>query len=200
MKIIGITGSSGSGKTTLSEILSKRENVQIIDADKVSRELVTPGNQYLKEIEWTFGVDYLLDDGNLNRKKLADKIYADNEARRLLNNLTFKYVIDEIKRRILKIKTEGNAKYIIIDAPLLFEANMEDICDKVIVLIADEELKIERICTRDGIDSDTAKKRLKIQNNDDYYSSRADYVIINGRNHDLEAEINEILEEIEKNG
>ena len=124
MKVIGVTGSSGSGKTTLSSILSKKDDIEIIDADKVSKELVVPGNPYLKAIEETFGSDILLDDGNLDRKKLADKIYADDDARQALNNLTFKYVIEEIKRRIADYQARGNVNYVIVDAPLLFEANI----------------------------------------------------------------------------
>ena len=61
------------------------------------------------------------------------------------------------------------------------------------MLVADEDLKIERICSRDNIDKETAKKRLKIQKDDEYYISRADYVIKNGRNYDLEKEIDNIL-------
>ena len=192
MKIIGITGSSGAGKTTLCAILNKRKNIKIIDADKVSRELVVPGNDYLKAIEEAFGKDILLEDGNLNRKKLANKIYNDETARNTLNKLTFKYVLEEIKRRIKEIN-QDEIDYAIIDAPLLFEADLDQACDKVIVLVADEDLKIERICSRDNIDRETAKKRLKIQKDDEYYISKADYVIKNGRNYDLEKEIDNIL-------
>ena len=192
MKIIGITGSSGSGKTTLCAILNKRKNIKIIDADKVSRELVVPGNEYLKAIEDAFGKDILLEDGNLNRKKLANKIYSDDTARKTLNALTFRYVLEEINKRIKEIN-QDEIDYAIIDAPLLFEANLDQACDKVIVLVADEDLKIERICSRDNIDKETAKKRLKIQKDDNYYISRADYVIKNGRNYDLEKEIDNIL-------
>ncbi len=192
MKIIGITGSSGSGKTTLCAILNKRKNIKIIDADKVSRELVVPGNEYLKAIEDAFGKDILLEDGNLNRKKLANKIYSDDTARKTLNALTFRYVLEEINKRIKEIN-QDEIEYAIIDAPLLFEANLDQACDKVIVLVADEDLKIERICSRDNIDKETAKKRLKIQKDDEYYISRADYVIKNGRNYDLEKEIDNIL-------
>ncbi len=192
MKIIGITGSSGSGKTTLCAILNKRKNIKIIDADKVSRELVVPGNEYLKAIEDAFGKDILLEDGNLNRKKLANKIYSDDTARKTLNALTFRYVLEEINKRIKEIN-QDEIDYAIIDAPLLFEANLDQACDKVIVLVADEDLKIERICSRDNIDKEMAKKRLKIQKDDNYYISRADYVIKNGRNYDLEKEIDNIL-------
>ena len=192
MKIIGITGSSGSGKTTLCAILNKRKNIKIIDADKVSRELVVPGNEYLKAIEDAFGKDILLEDGNLNRKKRANKIYSDDNDRKTLKALTFRYVLEEINKRIKEIN-QDEIEYAIIDAPLLFEANLDQACDKVIVLVADEDLKIERICSRDNIDKETAKKRLKIQKDDEYYISRADYVIKNGRNYDLEKEIDNIL-------
>ena len=106
MNVIGVTGSSGSGKTTLSKILNEREDVKVIDADKVVRELSVPGSEYLKAINETFGEIVFLNDGNLNRKELARKIYNDNFARENLNNLTFNYVVKEIISRIENIKEE----------------------------------------------------------------------------------------------
>lgn len=192
MKIIGITGSSGAGKTTLSGILNKRENVEVIDADKVAKQMAVPGNEYLQEIEKTFGKSVLFDDGNLNRKALAAKIYNDDEARNLLNELTFKYVANEILERIKKINN-SKIEIVIIDAPLLFEAKLEKNCDFVVSLIADEELKIKRICKRDNIDKITAQKRLKIQHDNDYYIKKSDYVIYNSEDCNLEKEIEKIL-------
>lgn len=192
MKIIGITGSSGAGKTTLSGILNKRENVEVIDADKVAKQMAVPGNEYLQEIEKTFGKSVLFEDGNLNRKALAGKIYNDDEARNLLNELTFKYVANEILERIKKINN-SKIEIVIIDAPLLFEAKLEKSCDFVVSLIADEELKIKRICKRDNIDEITAKKRLKIQHDNDYYIKKSDYVIYNSEDCNLEKEIEKIL-------
>lgn len=192
MKIIGITGSSGAGKTTLSKILNERKDVKVIDADKVVRELNIPGTEYMKAIRQTFGIEVFLDDGNLNRKKLASKIYNDNKSRENLNSLTFKYVVDEILRRIKNIKDE-NINIVVIDAPLLFESGLEKCCDAVVALIADKKLKIKRICKRDNIDEETAEKRLDIQQDDDYYIKRADYVIINKENCDLKSEIDKIF-------
>lgn len=197
MKIIGVTGSSGSGKTTLSQILNERDDVKIIDADKVVRELSIPGTEYLKSIKETFGQEVFLEDGNLNRKMLAQKIYNDNASREKLNNLTFNYVVKEIITRIKNIKDE-NIKFAIIDAPLLFESNLDKCCDFVIALIADFELKVRRICKRDNIDEETAKSRLSIQNNDSYYTEKADFVIQNSENSDLKREIEKIFEKIER--
>jgi len=193
LKVVGITGTSGSGKTTLSQILNEKEEVKVIDADKVVREMSVPGTEYLEAIEKEFGQEILLDDGNLNRKLLGNKIYNDNLARENLNRLTFKYVVDEILERIKNIKDKD---IIIIDAPLLFEAGLEKCCDYVIVLIADKELKIERICRRDNIDRKTAESRLGIQHEDIYYTEKADFVIKNNRNCDLKKEVDEIFNKI----
>ena len=142
MKIIGITGSSGSGKTALSKILSEKEFAKVIDADKVARELSSvPGTEYLNSIKETFGNDVFLDDGNLNRKKLASKIYNDASACEALNKLTFKFVVDEIIRRLEELKTQ-KVECVAIDAPLLFESNLDKYCDYIISLIVDEQTKI----------------------------------------------------------
>ncbi len=193
MNIIGITGSSGAGKTTLSKILSERNDVKIIDADKVVREMSVPGCEYLEKIKETFGQEVILEDGNLNRKLLADKIYNNNEALEKLNKLTFKYVLEEILNQIKKIKELKETEIIIIDAPLLFESGLEKYCNYVIALIADKELKIERICQRDNIDEKVAKSRLNIQHEDSYYTEKADFVINNSRNCNLKLEIEKLL-------
>jgi dephospho-CoA kinase len=193
VKVIGITGSSGAGKTTLSKILNEREDVKVIDADKVVKEMSVPGAEYLKAIEETFGKEILLEDGNLNRKALAYKIYNNNSARENLNNLTFKYVVNEILERIKNVKDE-KVKIIAIDAPLLFESGLDKYCDSVVALVADKELKIKRICQRDNIDEKTAESRLNIQHENEYYTHKADYVITNKANCNLKAEIEKIME------
>lgn len=197
MKVIGITGSSGSGKTTLSKILNQQEEVKVIDADKIVKQMSVPGAEYLNAIKNTFGKEILLDDGNLNRKELANIIYNDDKAREKLNNLTFKYVVDEILKRINNINDE-KIKIVVIDAPLLFESGLEKCCDSVIALIADKKLKIKRICQRDNIDEKTAESRLNIQQTDEFYTKKADYVIINKENCDLKTEIDKILEKSRK--
>lgn len=195
MRVIGIAGTSGSGKTTLSHILDKREDVKVIDADKVVREMSVPGTEYLKAIKDTFTETVFLEDGNLNRKALAKKIYNDVQSLEKLNELTFKYVVTEILNRIKDVSDE-KIKFIVIDAALLFEAELEKHCDIVISLIADRDLKIKRICARDNLDEKTAKSRLNIQHEDSYYTEKSDYVIINNKNCDLEKEVEKIFKKI----
>lgn len=199
MKIIGITGSSGAGKTTVSNLLGKKEYVEVIDCDKVAKKISVPGNIYIEKIKKQLGEKYILPDGNLNRKLLAEAIYNDEEKLAILNSITFKYVVEESLREIEKIKMKKDIEFIAIDAPLLFEAKMDKICDYVIALIADEEIKIARICKRDNIDSETARKRLKIQKEDSFYIEKSDFVIENNNENNLENTLDEILNKIKEN-
>ena len=158
MKIVGITGSSGAGKTTVCEILKRKYLAYIIDADQIARKLSKKGNMYLKSIVEYFGTDILTNSGELKRKELADIIYNDNEKRETLNKITFMYVVKEIKDNINKLK---NQELIVIDAPLLYESKLDQICDLVIGIIASKEDKIKRICKRDSISEQIARKKIK---------------------------------------
>lgn len=184
--IIGITGNSGSGKSEITKILEKKINAKIIDADLVVKELSEPGNKYYNKIIELFGKEILMNNV-LNKRKIADIIYTNQDKREALNKLTYKYVVDEIKNRIKR----NNEEDIIIDAPLLFESGLGEICDFTIGVIADISKKIERICLRDNIDEETAKSRLNIQAKDEFYKAKADYIITNNE------KINEInLEDV----
>ena len=123
-EVIGITGNSGSGKTRASKIISELKNALIIDADQVVKKLSKPHEEYFDAIKDTFGEEYFLEDGNLNRKLLAKEIYENKESLEKLNSLTFKYVVEEIKREI----DEANYDVIIVDAPLLFESGLDKCC------------------------------------------------------------------------
>ena len=194
MRVIGITGSSGSGKTTVCKIIKKLYNSEILDADKVAKELSNDVNSdYYREMVKLFGKECLLEDNMLNRKKIAEIIYQDEAKRESLNNLTFNYVVKKMKKDLSEIKDKD---LVIIDAPLLYEAGVDKLCDKVIAIIAEKNNKVKRICLRDGIDELFAKKRLLIQNEDDFYINKADYVIYNNKDFkELEESIKKVLEE-----
>lgn len=176
MKVIGITGTSGVGKTTVCEILNKKFNAFIIDADEVARELSKKGNIYLQAIAEHFGEDILDINGNLKRKELASLIYNDKVKREALNSITFKFVVEEIKKRIDLAKEN---EIIVIDAALLFESKLNENCDIVLGIIANETQKVERICTRDNITEEMAKKRIAVQITDEELLQKADYIIKN---------------------
>ncbi len=192
--IIGITGSSGSGKSTLCEILENSYKVKILNADKIARRLSRKGTSYLIDIIKVFGKDIVNEEGELKRSKLAQIIYSDAKKREELNTYTFKYVKEDIIKKISKIQDETT---IVIDAPLLFEAELDKMCDKVIGIISPRELQIERIVARDDIDYEDAEKRLAAQANDEFFIKNCDYIIKNDNGFSkIEEQINDICNKI----
>lgn len=176
MKIVGVTGSSGAGKSTVCKVLEKKYDAEIIDADKVAKDLSKKGTMYLKSIINCFGDEIIDKEGELNRKKLADIIYTSDKKREELNKLTFIYVVDEIKKRVNKLTAK---KVIVIDAPLLYESKLNQICDFVIAVVADQEIKINRIMQRDNITKEEAEKRLRAQATNEFFIENAEHVIYN---------------------
>lgn len=176
--IIGITGSSGAGKSTICELLEEKYDVKIINADKIAKKLSKKGTNYIIDIIAKFGKDIVDEDGELKRKKLAEIIYNDPKKRMELNKCTFKYIRKEIEKQI----KEQKGKTIIIDAPLLFESELNKLCDKVIGIVSAKELQIERIVARDNIDYEQAEKRLKAQSSNDFYKEKCDIIIENDNN------------------
>ena len=140
--IIGITGSSGAGKSTVCEMIEKTYNSKTITADKIARKLSEKGTEYLNEIIQRFGNNVLTENGDLNRRKLANIIYSSKQKRQELNQITFKYIKKEIEKEI----KNSNNKIITIDAPLLIEADMKKLCDTTIAVVSeDKEIQIQRI-------------------------------------------------------
>lgn len=198
MKVLGITGSSGSGKTTLCSIFKENYNATIIDADGVAKVLSSnPETEYFKKMVELFGESILNDDGSLKRKEIAIIIYNDFQKRDALNKLTFKYVAEDICSQVLELK-KSDTQYVVIDVPLLYEAKMENICDKVIAVVAEDKEKILRICRRDNISEELARQRLDIQNNNEFFINKADFVIHNNgmSMDDLKKSLEEIVSKL----
>lgn len=190
--IIGITGSSGAGKSTICEALKKNYKAKIINADKIAKKLSKKGTSYIIDIIKKFGKDIVDEEGELKRKKLAEIIYSDPKKREELNSCTFKYIKKEIKKEIEKINGDTIA---VIDAPLLFESELNKICDKVIGVISKKEVQIERIVARDNIDYEQAEKRLAAQQTNEFYIKNCDDIIENNNNLvNVEKVIQDILE------
>jgi len=196
--IIGITRNSGTGKTSICKTLGKNKINEVtpfvIDADKIVKKMSATGEEYYNQIVSIFGKEILQENQELNRAKLADIIFLDEEKRELLNQITYKYVAKEIEKQAQKSKSD----FVIIDAPLLIESKLNEICDVVISIIADTEIKLKRIIERDDIDEDVAKARLNAQNQNELYIKKSDLVIVNN-NIDLDKQAKEIIELLNSN-
>ena len=189
--IIGITGSSGAGKSTVCEMIEKTYNSKTITADKIARKLSEKGTEYLNEIIQRFGNNVLTENGDLNRRKLANIIYSSKQKRQELNQITFKYIKKEIEKEI----KNSNNKIITIDAPLLIEADMKKLCDTTIAVVSeDKEIQIQRIIERDKIDRKHAVARHGEQHPNEFYTENCEYTIVN--NEKLEEQIKNVIEKI----
>lgn len=194
--IIGITGSSGAGKSTVCEFLENEYNVKVLNADKIARRLSRKGTSYIIDIIKIFGNNIVDEEGELKRRKLAEIIYSNPKKREELNNCTFKYITKEIEKRINKID-DGTVK--VIDAPLLFESKLNEMCDKVIGVIAKREVQIDRIVARDNIDYEQAEKRLLAQQSNEFYIEHCDDIVENNGLLDFEQEVENIMKKYKIN-
>lgn len=191
MKIIGLTGASGSGKSTVVAALG----FPVVDADKAARVAVED-KDCLNALVESFGKEILNEDKTLNRKELAKRAFISKEKTDVLNSITHPFIIKIMNDEIEKLKLNGE-KAIVLDAPQLFEAKCEDICDVVIGVLADKNIRMKRIIARDNINEDDASIRLSAEKSDEFFKSRCDYVIINnGSVETLKLNADEILRKI----
>ncbi len=162
VKVIGLTGGIGSGKSTVSRML-RGLGARIIDADNISKELMQKGGPLLDDVIVHFGTDMLLVDGNLNRKKMADLIFSNEDKRQLLNSITHPKIIDEIKSKLESIKKMAEYDVIVIDCALLFEIGLDRLVDESWLVFVSEEVQISRLMTRDGLSVREAVDRISSQ-------------------------------------
>lgn len=159
--ILGLTGSIATGKSTVSQLF-KEYGFPIVDADVGARavvELNTPGLQAIADF---FGPLILQADGQLNRKALGKIIFEDKAKRVKLNELLKPYIRAWIaKQKDLAI--QSGADLVVMDIPLLYEANYQEMMDEVMVVGIPEELQLERLMKRDGITKEEALQRMDSQ-------------------------------------
>jgi len=176
--LIGLTGGIGSGKSIVAGMF-KSLGAYIIDADQISRELMTPGSETYKKVVNTFGQEILKDDQGIDRKKLGDIVFGDPEEIARLNECTHPAIFREVDREIDEIRQKNPDGIIIIDAALLIETAAHERFDKLIVVYADEETQLKRLKERDGFPEEEAQKRISSQMPLKDKIKYADYVIDN---------------------
>lgn len=195
MLIIGITGPTGAGKSSVCEFIKNNYDAEIIDADKVVKELQDDKqSSYYLAIREIFGSDVLDNNDFINRKTLAHIAFADINKKDKLNELTKRYVVSDIKERIQILRQTG-LDYIIVDAPTLIENGMQSMFDKIIAVIAKKEDRLKRICKRDDISEEYATLRMQAQKENEFYTKYADFIITN-EDKDLESKVRTVFEEM----
>ncbi len=198
MLIVGLTGGVASGKTVVSEVF-RDEGAYIIDADQIARELVQPHRPAWSEIVRSFGKDILREDGSIDRKKLADRVFADPDQRKLLNQILHPLITGEIDRRAREIGQKDPEAIVVIDAPLLIEVGYHRRVDKLMVVASTQTEQIERLKVRDGISSEEAWRILSSQMPVEEKVKLADFVVQNeGSLAEVRERAKEVFRELKK--
>lgn len=194
MKILGLTGGSGTGKSAACTAFA-RLGCGVIDADATYRTLCDTCEPMLKEIQNVFG-DVFSTDGKLDRKKLGAIVFADAQKLQQLNAITHPY-IRQAARDAFAAYSKRGCLLCIYDAPVLFEGQMETLCDKTCAVLAARNTRIARIVARDAITEEYAALRIDAQKDDAFYRERCDYVVQNDADLDtLYIQVRKIYEDM----
>jgi dephospho-CoA kinase len=174
-RVIGLTGGIASGKSTVARMLAEL-GAAVIDADQVARDVVRPGQPALDAIVAAFGAEALTPAGELDRKGLAARVFADPEARRRLERITHPRIAEETARRVAELGARG-VEVVVYEASLLVEGGMHTGLDGLIVVAASAEVQRRRMQERDDLTPEEAQRRLAAQAPLRDKVAVADYVI-----------------------
>ncbi len=189
-RIIGITGDIGSGKSTVSNYLTSK-GYYVIDADLIAREVAE-----LKRIKQKISdaFDGVIIDGVLDRKKLANIVFRDEEKLRILNTIMHPEIVD----RIIKDASDSEEEYVFIDAALLFETGLDKYCDYVILIDVSLETRLDRIIKRDNITKALAYKKISSFSDSKEKKSKSIVINNNGTIDELYKKINHVIKQLTK--
>lgn len=197
MKVIGITGGIGSGKSTISKIL-KDEGFKVIDADQISRKVIDENekNGILEKLILKFG-KAIIRNGQLDRKKLASLAFKNENTKKSLDDIMLPCILKMIQEDLHELLVSGG-KTVFIDAPLLFEAGLDKLCDETWLVSADEKLRIKRVIKRDNVSADEVRARMRFQMPEEDKRKLASFIFDNSKSEkELENQVKNKLKEIE---
>lgn len=176
MLLVGLTGGIGSGKTTVAKLLADRGAV-VVDADELARQALEPGSRAYQRVLGLFGPEIVGPDGQLDRAAIAAIVFSDEEKRQGLESITHPEVF-----RLLAEAVEWNRatdNVVVFDAPLIIETGFHEACDVVVVVIAPEEQRIERVMRERGMTAADASVRIAAQTGAAEREAAADVIIEN---------------------
>jgi len=158
MLVVGLTGGIGSGKSTVAELFAER-GIPVIDTDAVAREVVAPGTPGLRQLVARFGKTILTADGQLDRRRLRERIFQDEAARREVEAILHPLIEARVRERLAAL----DAPYVLVVIPLLAETGGYPFIEHVLVVDASRETQIQRVMARDGIDRAAVERILAAQ-------------------------------------
>ena len=175
--VVGLTGSIATGKSTISNMF-KDAGFPVIDADAIAREVVKPGETAFEKIKAHFGDEVIAGDGTLDRKRLGNIVFNDDQKPTELNQI----IHPEIRKKMLTQRDDlinKNVPLVVMDIPLLFESRLFDYVDRILVVYIPEKLQLERLMARDGSTKEEAQSRVDAQISVEKKREKADAIINN---------------------
>lgn len=179
MKVYGITGGAGTGKSEVIKMLQQNFGGCVIMSDEVARELMQKGNISYQLIVEYFGRDILMDDGEIDRKKLADHVFNNKEALEKLNSMTHPYVKDEIRKLIAEAETSGECRFVALESAILLECGYEDICDEFWYVYTKPEIRRQRMKETRNYSDEKVDSVMRNQQPDEVFFEQCSFVIKN---------------------
>ena len=161
MITVGLTGGIASGKSTVSSMF-RESGIPVICADELAHEAVSPGSPALEKIMEVFGSDVLDPEGNLNRAVLGSKVFTDSNLKKRLEQIIHP-VVARRKEELLRDYERQGHRIVVVDVPLLFEANWENTVDVVLVVYVNRDVQGERLMRRNGLSVEEVSARLNSQ-------------------------------------
>ncbi|TET17345.1 MAG: dephospho-CoA kinase [Dehalococcoidia bacterium] len=199
MKVIGLTGGIGSGKSTVSGFLAELGAV-IIDADKVGREALKPGTEVWREVVAAFGRQILTPGGNINRKKLGEIVFRNSESLSRLNQIMHPRMYDMVRAQLEGYRKQG-AGVVVLEAPVLIEANWTSLVDEVWVTVATESTVLRRLKENFGLSEPESLARIHSQLPSEERVKHADVIIDTDCDLDeLKAKVKELWQGLHASG
>ena len=195
MKVIGLTGGIGTGKSTVSQFLAELGAV-ILDADKAGHDALKPGTETWQEVVAAFGNQILNPDGEIDRRRLGEIVFGNPESLSRLNQITHPRIADMVKAQLEEYQRQG-VDVVVLEAPLLLEANWTSLVDEVWVTVAPEPTVLKRLKKRTGLSQAESLARIRSQLSAEERTRRADVVInTDGKLDELRARVVELWQRL----
>ena len=196
MKVYGITGGAGTGKSEVIKMLQQNFGGCVIMSDEVARELMQKGNISYQLIVEYFGRDILMDDGEIDRKKLADHVFNNKEALEKLNSMTHPYVKEKIRKLIAEAEASGECRFVALESAILLECGYEDICDEFWYVYTKPEIRRQRMKETRNYSDEKVDSVMRNQQPDEVFFEQCSFVIKNNTTlSDVYAQLKEKLDQ-----